>query len=168
MLETRELILDKARFEDWPAMYRNVWRHPESARYMMWRVTEDEAEAPGRMRRTIQFQQTHDTYLVYLKATGEAIGFAGVEQMSPTVWEEGGICLGPDFVGRGFGTQILQCLMAYARSLGAGEFIASAWEQNRASRALISSLGFTQFDTEERTDGRDGSSYTYLRYRRAL
>lgn len=168
MLETRDLILDKAKFEDWEAMYRNVWRHPESARYMMWRVTERPGDAPDRMRRTIEFQKTHDTYFVYLKATGEAIGFAGVERMSPTVWEEGGICLGPDFVGKGYGRQILQCLMDHAKAQGAEEFVASAREKNRASRALIASLGFTQFAGEERVDDRDGSAYTMLKFRRAL
>lgn len=168
MLETRDLILDKGRPEDWNAMYRNVWRHPESARYMMWRVTEREEDAPDRMRRTIEFQKTHDTYLVYLKDTGEAIGFAGVERVSPTTWEEGGICLGPDFVGRGFGKQILQCLLRYAQGLGAREFVASAREQNAASRALITSLGFTQFAAEEKVDDRDGSTYTYLRYKLSL
>lgn len=168
MLQTPDLILDKGKFEDWQAMYRNVWRHPESARYMMWRVTEDEKDAPDRMRRTMEFQKTHDTYVVYLKATGEAIGFAGVERMSPTVWEEGGICLGPDFVGKGYGKQLLQCLMDYAKSLGAEEFVASAREKNTASRALIASLGFTQYAAEERTDDRDGSTYTMLKFKRAL
>jgi len=50
--------------------------------------------------------------------SGEAIGFAGVERISPTLWEEGGICLGPG--------------------------------------------------SEERVDDRDGSTYTMLKYRRAL
>lgn len=168
MLETKDLILDKAKPEDWRDMYRNVWRHPESARYMMWSVTRREEDALDRIRRTIEFQKSHDTYLVYLNATGEAIGFAGVEQMSPTVWEEGGICLGPDYVGRGFGRQILQCLIQHAKELGAKEFVASAREENTASRALIASMGFTQFDAEERTDDRDGSTYMYLRYQLSL
>lgn len=168
MLETKDLILDKAKMEDWRAMYRNVWRHPESARYMMWRVTEREEDAPDRMRRTIEFQKTHDTCLVYLKATGEAIGFAGVEQMSPTVWEEAGICLGPGFVGKGFGKQLLQCLVQHAKGLGAQEFVCCAREKNTASRALIASMGFTQFSAEQRTDERDGSAYTYLKYRLEL
>lgn len=168
MLETKDLILDKAKLEDWEAMYRNVWSHRSSAKYMRWSVTADPVDAPDRMRRTIEFQKTHDTYLVYSKATGEAIGFAGVERMSPTVWEEAGVCLGPGFVGRGLGKQILRCLMEYAKSLGAEEFVASAWEENQASRALIASMGFTQFDAEERTDERDGSTYRYLRFKRRL
>lgn len=168
MLETQDLILDKAKFEDWEPMYRNVWRHPESARYMMWQATGRKEEAPERMRRTIEFQKSHDTYLVYLKATGEAIGFAGVEQLSPALWEEAGICLGPDFVGRGYGKQILRRLMDYAKTLGAEAFVCSAREKNAASRALISSLGFAQAGAEERTDERDGSAYIYLKYRKVL
>lgn len=168
MLETKDLILDKAKPEDWQAMYRNVWRHRSSARYMRWTVTGRAQDAPERMRRTIEFQKTHDTYLAYLKATGEAIGFAGVEQMSPAIWEEAGICLGPDYVGKGFGKQILQCLIQYAKGLGAKEFDCLAREENRASRALIVSLGFTRSGTEEQLDERDGRTYTWFRYKLEL
>lgn len=31
MLQTRDLILDKARESDWEDMYRNVWSRPECA-----------------------------------------------------------------------------------------------------------------------------------------
>ena len=168
MLETKDLILDRGKFEDWEAMYRNVWRHPESAKYMLWRVTEHIEDAPDRMRRNIEWQKVHDTYFVYLKATGEAIGFAGVERISPTLWEEGGICLGPDFVRKGYGRQILQCLLDYAKAQGAEEFVAYAREKNAASRALIASMGFAQTGSEERVDDRDGSAYTMLKFRRAL
>lgn len=164
MLETKDLVLDKAKQEDWEGMYRNVWSCPEAARYMQWSVTGSEADARERMRRTIQFQKTHDTYLVYWKATGEPIGFAGVEELSPTVWGEAGICLGPAYVGKGLGRQILHCLIRYAKGLGAKRFVCSAREGNQASRALIASLGSALFDAEERIDPRDGSPYTYLRY----
>ena len=168
MLQTRDLILDKGKFEDWESMYRNVWSHPESAKYMQWRVTERPEDAPDRMRRNIQWQKVHDTYFVYLKATGEAIGFAGEERISPTLWEEGGICVGPDYVRRGYGKQILQCLLDYAKAQGAEEFVAYVREQNQASRALVASLGFTRYAAEERTDDRDGSTYTMLKFRRML
>ena len=168
MLETRDLILDRGKFEDYADMYRNVWRHPESAKYMQWRVTERPEDAPDRMRRNIQWQKVHDTYFVYLKATGEAIGFAGVERISSALWEEGGICLGPGFVRKGYGRQILQCLLDYAKAQGAEEFVAYAREKNTASRALIASMGFTQTGSEERVDDRDGSAYTMLKFRRAL
>lgn len=34
MYETDRLILRKAEFRDWEAMYHNVWSHPEAAEYM--------------------------------------------------------------------------------------------------------------------------------------
>ncbi len=58
--------------------------------------------------------------------------------------------------------------MDYAKSLGAEEFVCYAREQNAASRALITSLGFTQFAEEEKVDDRDGSTYTNLKFHRTL
>jgi len=40
-LETDNLILKKAEFEDWKSMYRNVWSRSETAKHMAWRVTTD-------------------------------------------------------------------------------------------------------------------------------
>ena len=57
MIETDDLILDKAVFEDWRGIYQNVWSRPESARYMLWKVTESESEARIRIRKTMEFQK---------------------------------------------------------------------------------------------------------------
>ena len=169
LLETADLRLGKARASDWEDMYRNVWSRPESARYMFWRLSESEAAARDRMLRTIEFQKTHDTYLVYQKQSGRAIGFAGVEEAWPGVVSEEGVCLGPDYTGRGYGTQILGCLMRYAAArYGAKRFLCSAREENAASNALIRSMGFTLVSRELKTDARDGSVYLLLRYERSL
>lgn len=49
-LETDNLILKKAEFEDWKSMYRNVWSRPETAEHMAWCVTTDEEDAKARIR----------------------------------------------------------------------------------------------------------------------
>ena len=92
MIETESLILDKAKFSDWEDMYRNVWSQPESAKYMAWNITETEEDAKIRILKTISFQKEHDTYLVYEKSSGKAIGFAGVEKVGPYVYQEAGLC----------------------------------------------------------------------------
>ena len=115
MIETESLILDKAKFSDWAEMYHNVWSQPESARYMEWTITTSEEAAKIRITKTIAFQKEHDTYLVYEKTSGKAIGFAGVEKIEPFIYQEAGICLGPNYVGKGFGRQILQGLIQYCR-----------------------------------------------------
>lgn len=43
---------------------------------MEWSVTTSEEDAKIRIQKTTNFQKTHDTYLVYKKENGEAIGLA--------------------------------------------------------------------------------------------
>ena len=101
MLETADLILDKAKPSDWKDMYYNVWSRPEAAKYMSWRLSESEEDAKERMLRTIEFQKTHDTYNVYEKASGKAIGFAGVEKLAEVVYGENGYLSWSRFCGKG-------------------------------------------------------------------
>lgn len=164
MLETQDLILDKAKRSDWRDMYQNVWSRPESAKYMLWQITTSEQDAQMRMQKTIEFQKTHDTYLVYEKGSGKAIGFAGVERTAPYVYQEAGICLGPDYVRKGFGRQIVRCLIQYCKAQGAKEFRYFTRSENWASMQLARSLGFTEISSESKTDDRDGHSYQLLQY----
>lgn len=165
MFETKDLFLDKAKPSDWVAMYKNVWSQPESAKYMAWRVTTNEDEAKIRMQKTIEFQKTHDTYLIYEKVSGEAIGFAGIEQLGPYTYQEAGICLGPKFVGKGYGKQIVMQLIQYCKKeLKAKEFIYSTRDNNEASKRLARSLGFELIRTEEKIDEKDGRCYILQKY----
>ena len=165
MIETESLILDKAKFSDWKEMYCNVWSRPESAKYMVWNINTSEENAKIRIIKTIKFQKEHDTYLVYEKSSGKAIGFAGVEKIEPYIYQEAGICLGPDYVGKGFGKQILQGLIQYCKEeFGAKEFIYSTREENRASNQLAKSVGFTEISSVPKTDSKDGHSYNLLQY----
>lgn len=162
MIETKDLILRKGRFSDWKAMYQNVWRHPETARYMLWDVTESEADARSRMERTVAFQSAHPgTFTVEEQQSGQAIGFAGLNEISPGVWEETGIAIGPAFTGRGYGKQIVNALVAYAFEKQNGErFVYAARSQNAASIALAKSCGFVYTHSESRVDPRNGAEYT--------
>ncbi|MCI8375727.1 MAG: GNAT family N-acetyltransferase, partial [Lachnospiraceae bacterium] len=117
-METEDLILGKAKYEDWRSIYHNVWSRPETAKYMVWKVTANEEEARERIRRTIAWQGTHDAWLVYKRDSGQAIGFAGIEETEPHIYHETGIALGPEYVGKGYGKQILCLLMEYCVSLG--------------------------------------------------
>lgn len=168
MLETNDLLLTKARFEDWADMYHNVWSWPETARYMLWTVTVSEREAKARMERTIAWQSSHDVWLVREKASGRAIGWAGLKEVSPGLWQETSIALGPDYVGRGYGRQLLELLMDIARERGGMEFRCTARSENTASQALVLSCGFILRGKEHKTDPRDGRIYELSVYSRKL
>ena len=72
------------------------------------------------MKRTIAFEEKPENkyaLFVYLKKTGEAIGFAGMRELEPGIYEETGIALGPEFVQKGYGRQILTTLLEEAGKL---------------------------------------------------
>ena len=169
MIETKDLILDKAKLSDCKKMYENVWCHEESARYMYWSVTTNEEDAYARMERTINFQKDHDTYLIYEKQSGEPIGFAGMELVREGVCEETGICLGPKFIHKGYGKQVLNALIIRAREVyHADTLLYSARENNIASRSLAASMGFEQYGEEMKEDPRDSSVYKMLHFKKKI
>lgn len=168
IMETRDLILGKAKYEDWEAMYCNVWSRPEPAEYMLWKVTADEEGARERIQRTITWQETHDTWLVYEKDSGQAIGFAGVEEIRPHIYQDASIVLGPEYVGRGYGKQILRLLLEYCISLGGLEFYYSTRAGNLASKALALSCGFAYQYSEPKTDPLSGKAYELEIYKKNL
>ena len=169
MLQGKDIYLDKAEFEDWPLLWRSVWSRPETARYMLWRVVPTAEEAQDRMRRTVAWQRDHDAWLVYEKTSGAPIGFAGVLEAEPGVWEDTGIALGPDYTGRGWGKQVVQCLLAWCgQKKGAHKFRYTTWRQNTASHALARACGFVYTHSEPRTDPRTGEEYIMDAYEKTL
>lgn len=161
MMETKDLILKKAEFDDWKDMYERVWSREETARYMLWEVTDSEAAAKDRMERTIAYQGKNPTaFTVYEKKTGRAIGFAGMMEIEPGVYEDIGVALGPEYVGKGYGKQILTAFVETAfRDWGAEKLICSCRSENEASRRLQLACGFQFSHTEERVDPRNGAAY---------
>lgn len=167
-METKDLLLEKAKYEDWESIYRNVWSRPETAKYMLWKVTTDEEGARERIKRSIAWQENHDAWLVYEKASGQAVGFAGIEEIRPHIYEDTGIALGPEYVGKGYGKQILQLLTEYCISLGGLEFRYSTRAGNLASKALAVSCGFVYQYSEQKTDQRSGERYELEIYKKDL
>lgn len=161
MLETKDLILKQGEFDDWKDIYENLWCHPESAKYMLWIPTISEEDAKIRMEKTIAYQQTHPyAYLVYEKQSGKAIGFAGMTKISEKTYEDTGIAIGPAFVRKGYGRQILMALVQQAfDELGAEKFVTSCRSHNDASRQLQLSCGFSYSHSENRVDSRNGADY---------
>ena len=164
ILSSADVYLSKAKFEDWSPLYYNIWSRPESNRYMLWNLTTDEDAAKLRMERTMEYQKTHHAYTIYLTTSHQAIGFAGLVEVEPRIWEDTGIALGPDYVGRGYGKQILRLLLDYVTSLGGEKFIYTTRAANTASIALALSCGFTYDRSEQKQDPRNGESYELQYY----
>ena len=168
VLETKNLILRKAEFDDWESLYRTAWSRAETAKYMAWRVTDSEEAARERILKTIAHQRTHDAWVVCEKMGGEPVGFAGVEEVQTHVYEDTGIAVGPEYVGRGYGKQILSALIKYCASQGGEVFLYSARKENMASKALALSCGFLYQYSKQATDLRNGELYELEVYSKKL
>ena len=98
--------------------------------------------------------------MVYEKSSGQAIGFAGMTEIEPGVFEDIGIALGPDFVGKGYGKQIVNAMVDYAKNeLHAKKMVLSYRSQNIASKKLQEACGFTYSHSEDRVDPRTNEPY---------
>ena len=168
-METDDIVLRKAKFADWESMYKNVWSRPETTKYMQWQITKTEDSAKERIKKTIAYQNTHDTYLVCEKEHGQAIGFAGVEEIRRDIFQDAGIALGPEYTGKGLGKQILQLLLEYcANTLRGKEFFYSTRANNKISKALALSCGFSYQYSEEKIDLKNNEPYILEVYSRKL
>lgn len=165
MPESKNLILGKAKFSDWEDMYYGVWSREECARYMLWDLTATAEDAKARMQRTIDFQKDHDAFLVYEKKSGRAIGFIGVTELAPGLFEETGICLSPDCQGKGYGKEIMHWLVDFCRERGGKELRYTARVENIPSNGLARSLGFEEYERVDKTDPRNGQNYRQINYR---
>ena len=159
-LETKDLILGKAKIEDTQSIFENYWSSDKTAKYMLWVPQRTFEEAKARVERTINFQKDHLAFFVYEKATGKAIGQAAMLEVEPGIFEDGGIGIGEKFVGNGYGKQILKAFIEYLFSeLDAKKIICSCHTDNIPSAKMQMSCGLKYSHSSMVTREKDGLIY---------
>lgn len=150
MIETKDLILRQGSADDWRDLYRNLWSREEVFRYLFSKRSPD--KEAGR-KRTTAYAQMHKEvkteFFVCEKASGQAIGIAGIKELKLGCWTITDIAIGPDFQSKGYGKQIVTALLKLAFELGATEVAYDCFTQNTASKQLALSCGFTYSHSEE-------------------
>ena len=161
MIETKDLLLDKGKIDEWKSMYENVWKHEETAKYLMWEAAQTEEAGYEMTRGYLEFQDaTPAAYVVYEKASKTLIGYAGMRETDKGVFEDSGIAVGPSYTGKGYGKQILYALLRQAfEELGAQKFVYSCWAENIPSNRLAQAAGLRLSHSEEATDQRSGKAF---------
>ena len=159
-LETRDLILGKAKQEDLQSIYNNYWCNPNSAKFMLWTPQKNLEEAQVRLNKSIKFQKDHLAFMIYEKSTGEAIGQAAMLEIEEGVWQDGGVGMGEKFVRKGYGKQILNCFFDYLfREMNAKKIICSCHPDNIPSKKLQQSCGMKFSHYEKVTREKDNLTY---------
>ena len=162
-LETKDLILRKAKKEDAYPLFKNYWSDKVTAKYMLWKPLENLEEAKEKMRKTIEFEKNKPCYIVVEKKSNEVIGMIGFIEISDGVFDDCGIGFGTKFTHLGYGTQILQEMLRYLfEECNAKTVLCGAMEQNIPSIKLQEKCGFKFFDKVEKVRDYDNFKYTNL------
>ena len=150
MIETKDLILRQGSADDWQDLYRNLWSREVVFHYMFKNPCPSEEHAAARTGAyAVMHEEVKTEFFVCEKASGQAIGIAGIKELKPGKWTITDIALGPDFQDKGYGKQIVTALLKLAFELGTTEVSYDCFTQNTASKQLALSCGFTYTHSEE-------------------
>lgn len=142
-IETKNLILRKAKKEDLDKIWNNIWKDEKIAETMLWEPTRTYEEALQRLDRTINYQSENYAYFVCLKETNEPIGFAGIKELETNIYEESGICIARACQGRGYAKEVLKALeYLIFEKLNGDRFIYGFFKGNEKSKKVCLSQGF--------------------------
>ncbi len=117
ILEGQNIRLRKAGEDNDQSMLKHVWGDEAVYRWMLFPPAGTEEDARERCRRSMDYQKEHYAWFVALKETDEAIGLCAIRENEPGHFEEGGICVGTAFQGKGYGKEIVALLHLGARAL---------------------------------------------------
>lgn len=147
-LITENLILRKAKKDDLECIWNNIWIDDDVAENMLWKPTKTREEAIARLNRTIEYQSKNYSYFVCLKSSNEPIGFAGVIEKQPSIYEESGICISRKYQRKGYAKEVVNALKKLVfEKLNANRFIYGCFSTNEPSRKVCLSQGFKYLES---------------------
>lgn len=150
LLIGKNIILRKAKNDDYKSMLNNVWGDEEVYKWMLYTPTKTIEDAKERLKRSIEFQRNHYAYFIALKDTDEAIGLCAIKEYEPNRWEESGICIGTKYQGKGYGKEIVSLLLDLAfNKLYAQDFRYGYFTNNIKSKKIADYFNFKFHEKEE-------------------
>ncbi len=156
-IETKDLILktdiSKAEIEK---IHQNVFSQSETAKYMLWRASD---EIEWTKKRLKSWQESNlELFFVHEKLTKVPIGFLTFLQEDDTL-KNIGLCIGKNFIRKGYGKQVLTALLDYCKSHNIKTVEYSAFHENIASIELAKKLGFGYSHSKNSIRNHDNLSF---------
>ena len=149
-LINENIVLRKAKYEDYESMLKNVWSDEKIYEWMFFTPTLTEEGAIARVKRSVEYHKNHYSYFVALKSTDEPIGLAAMYEYEPNKFEECGICIASKYQSLGYGNEALELLLDLAfNKLGAVSFRYGFFSDNMKSKNLALKHGFKYEKAEE-------------------
>ena len=159
-LETKDLIIRKAKKEDYTSLLKNYWSKERTAKFMLWKPIFTETEAVERIEKTIAFEVDKPCFIITEKFSGECIGMVGFLEEQPNVYGDCGMGIGCDFVGRGYGSQTLSKMLEYLfETCKAEKVIYTSMKENISSISLQQKFNFKYIQTVQKVRDYDKLNY---------
>ncbi len=167
MLETKDLTLHEGSADDWQDLYKNLWSRPEVFTYMFSKPCADEKAAKLKTEAYAEMHKEVKTeFFVYDKRTKQAIGIAGIKEMSQGIFTVTDIAISPEFQGNGYGKQIVNALVNLAfNQYNASEVLYDCFAENATSKALALACGFVYSHSAEAELKKNGKTVILDYYR---
>ena len=89
----------------------------------------------------------YGTWCVFVTATGEFIGIAGLMERPDGRGVAMRFALWPECRGHGYAREAAKAGLEFGHRVGLRRIIAVAWEENHASRAVLTDTGMQECDT---------------------
>lgn len=150
-LSTPRLHLRRLCIEDAPAFYERLGGNETVTRHMLWQPHRSVEESADSIRRALERYAAGNFYrwAIVRREDGQLIGIIDLLSFR----EEENTCsfaymLGEGFWGRGYGTEALKAVFAFAfEDLGVGAIVADHFAENPASGAVMRKAGMTFLET---------------------
>lgn len=164
-LETKDLLIRKALKSDAESLLNNYWSKPKTARLMLWKPIFEPEEAVERINKTIEFEKDKPCFVIEEKSSKQVIGMVGFIETEKDIYEDCGLGIGCDFVGKGYGTQTLKIMLEYLfEDCGAKKVLYTSMQQNIASISLQEKFGFKYIQSMQKIRSHDNFEYTINMY----
>ena len=141
-IETKDLCLKKAKVEDANKFYEHFISKRKSLEFSDWGEFSSAEEFSKYFKNYIENNPDEHTWLIYEKGTDTIIGYVDFGFATPTKCESVGIHLAENFKHKGYGTQVMQTMLEYLKSVGVKEVEYCCDENNVPSQKLAQKLGF--------------------------
>lgn len=166
LLETKRLVLKKAKVGDYKELYQNFWSDEKAWNFMLWRPVKTLAEAKAKMQEFVTKQKTSPRFVIVEKKTNSIIGIASVILRDDKSVKDFAIGMGTKFTGQGYGKEISIALIQYCfEVLDQDEIFTACMVDDKHTYMLQKKLGLKEKGISPKAYTRNWDGLAYSKYK---
>ena len=166
LIQTKRLVLRKAKLQDYKPLYQNFWSDEKGWKYMLWRPVKNLTEAKAKMKEIVEKQKNSPRFLIVDKSN-EPIGIASIILRDDGSVKDFAVGMGTKFTGQGYGYEISKALIEYSfEILNQDEIFVACMTEDKHTYHLMQKLGFKErgISSKSYTRNWDGIAYQKVKF----